>query len=339
MAPGSPPDDPVRGLAPCFIPLRLLQSGGSFCRTPSAASDTPVRGAGFTPDDPVRGPAPCFIPPRLLHSGGSFCHILSPASDAPVRWQWVHPRTIQSGTLRRASFLRGCFNPGGLFVVLSLPPRTLQSVAPGSPPDDPVRGLMLCFIPPRLLQYGASFCRILPVASDAPVRGTGFTPGRSSLGARAVLPLAPDAPIRGVVFLSLLDDFAVCVRGALVFFFFRAPIVVATPPLFPLRFAFPVPSPPSPPPVLSSPAPFLSLCGGFAGACTQAPSVHARMLLCFGAGTHVHSSSLFPACFLFSCIVPPFVPSSLTLTLLAWETPEVGPLPVPDPNRVGDPRG
>ena len=135
-----------------------------------------------------------------------------------------------------------------------------------------------------------------------------------------MLPLAPDAPIRGVIVLSLLADFAVCVRGALVFCllfvrFFRAPIVVAPPPLSLLRFAFPAPSPPSLPPVLSSPAPFLSLCGGFAGARTQAPSVYARMLLCFGAGTQVHSSSPFPVCFLFSCIVPPFVPSLVACTL------------------------
>ena len=191
MAPGSPPDDPVRGLAPCFTPPWLLQSGGSFCHILSAASDAPVRGTGFTPDDPVRGFAPCFSPPRLLPSGGSICRTLFAASDAPVRgagftpgrstpgasavlhsapvapirgvslsyslcclgssspWRRVHPRTIQFGGLRRASVLPGCSNPGGLFVVLSLPPRTLQSVAPGSPPDDPVRGLMWCFIPSR----------------------------------------------------------------------------------------------------------------------------------------------------------------------------------------------
>ena len=82
-------------------------------------------------------------------------------------------------------------------------------MAPGSPPDDLVRGLVLCFIPPRMLQSGASFCRILSVASDAPVRGTGFTPGRSSPGARAELHAAPDAPIRGVMYLSLFADFSV----------------------------------------------------------------------------------------------------------------------------------
>ena len=77
----------------------------------------------------------------------------------------------------------------------------LQSVAPGSPPEDPDPGLVPCFIPPRCLQSGASFYRILSVASDDPVRGTWFTPRRSSPGAWAVLRSAPDAPIRGV-FLS-----------------------------------------------------------------------------------------------------------------------------------------
>ena len=108
----------------------------------------------------------------------------------------------------------------------------------------------------------------------------------------------------------------VCVCVALVLFFlFRAPIVVARPPLPPLRFAFPpaLSSPPPPPspsvPFLSSPAPSPSLCGGFAGARTQAPSFYARMLLCFGAGTHVHSSSFFPDFSLFSCFVPLHVPS------------------------------
>ena len=75
----------------------------------------------------------------------------------------------------------------------------LQSVAPGSPPDDPVRGLLPCFIPPWMLHSGASVYRILSVASDAPVRGTRFSPGRSSPEPWAVLHSAPDAPIRGVL--------------------------------------------------------------------------------------------------------------------------------------------
>ena len=201
VAPGSPPDDPVRGLAPCFIPPRLLQSGGSFCHILSAASDAPVRGTGFTPGRSSPGASAMLHSAPVAPIRGVFLSYSLRRLGRSSPWQRVHPRTIQSGGLHRASFLPGCSIPGGLFVVLSLPPRTLQSVAPGSPPGDPVRGLMLCFIPPRLLQSGASFCRILPVASDAPVRGTGFTPGRSSPGACAVLHSSPVAPIRGV-FLS-----------------------------------------------------------------------------------------------------------------------------------------
>ena len=110
----------------------------------------------------------------------------------------VLPRTIQSGGLGRAPLRPRCSNPGRLFVVFSPLPRTLQSVAQGSPQDDPVGGLVPCFTPPRLLHSGASFFRILCVASDAPVRCAGSTPGRSSPGAWAVLHSALDAPIRGV---------------------------------------------------------------------------------------------------------------------------------------------
>ena len=197
-APGAPPDDPVRGFGPCSCPPRMLQSGASFCRILSVASDDPVRGPGFPPG----------------RSSPGDCAVLHSAPDAPIRgvflwyslrclgrsspWHRVLPRTIQSGGLGRAALRPGCSNPGRLLVVFSPLPRTLQSVAPGSPPDDPVRGLVPCFIPPRMLQSGASFFRILSVASDAPVRGTRFSPGRSSPGAWAVLHSAPDAPIRGV---------------------------------------------------------------------------------------------------------------------------------------------
>ena len=58
-----------------------------------------------------------------------------------------------------------------------------------------------------MLQSGASFCHIFSVASNAPVRGTGFTPGRSSPGARDELHSAPDAPIRGVMYLTLFAVF------------------------------------------------------------------------------------------------------------------------------------
>ena len=209
MAPGSPPDDPVRGLVPYFIPPQMLQSGASFSRILSVASDAPVRGTGFTPGRSSPGAS------AVLHS----------APDAPTRgvflsyslrcvrrsslWHRVHPRTIQSGGYCLASFRPGCSNPGRLFIVFSPLPPTLQSVAPGLRPDDPVRGLAPCFIPPRMLQSGASFCRFLSVASDAPVRGTGFTPGRSSPGARAEVHAAPDAPIRGVMYLSLFAVFSV----------------------------------------------------------------------------------------------------------------------------------
>ena len=200
VAPGSAPDDPVRGLVPCFIPPRMLQSGASFFRILSVASDAPVRGTWFTPGRSSQGAS------AVLHS----------APDAPIRgvllsyclrclgrsspWHRVLPRTIQSGGLCRAPFRPGCSNPARLLVVFSPLPRMLQSVAPGSPPVDPVRGLVPCFIPPRMLQSGASFYRILSVASDAPVRGTWFTPGRSSPGASAVLHSDPDAPIRAVFF-------------------------------------------------------------------------------------------------------------------------------------------
>ena len=198
MSAGSAPDDPVRGLVPCFIPPRMLQSGASLCRILSVASDAPVRGTGFTPGRLSPGAS------AVLHS----------APDAPIRgvflsyslrrlgrsspWHRVHPRMIQSRGWCRASVRPGCSNPGRLFVIFSPLPRTPQSVAPGSPPNDPIRELVPCFIPPRMLQSRASFCRILSAASDAPVRVSGFTPGRSSPGASAVFHSAPDAPIRGV---------------------------------------------------------------------------------------------------------------------------------------------
>ena len=175
VAPVSPPDDPVRGLVPCLFPPWVLQSWPSFYRIPSVASDAPVRGTGFAPGRTSPGASA----------------VLLAAPDAPNR------AVISSYSLR----CLGRSSPGRLFMVFSPLPRTLQSVAPGSPPDDPVRGPAPCFIGPRMLHSGASLCHILSAASDAPVRGTGFTPGRSSPGASAVLQSAPFAPIRGV-FLS-----------------------------------------------------------------------------------------------------------------------------------------
>ena len=113
----------------------------------------------------------------------------------------VSPRTIQSGGSGRASFRPGCCNLRRLFNLFFPLPLTLHPVAPGSPLDDLVRGLVPCFVPSQMLHSGASFYRVLSVASDAPVRSTGFSPGRSSAGARAVLHSALDAPLLGV-FLS-----------------------------------------------------------------------------------------------------------------------------------------
>ena len=198
MAPGSPPDDPVRGLVPCFIPTRMLQSWASVYCILSVAPDAPVRGTGFTPGRSSPGAS------AVLHSApdapiwGVFLSYSLRCLGRSSPWHRDHPRTIQSRGWCRASFRPGCSNPGRLFVVFSPLPRTLQSVALGSPPDDPVWGLVPRFIPPRMLQSGASFYRILSAASDAPVRGNGFTPGRSSPGASAVLHSALDALIRGV---------------------------------------------------------------------------------------------------------------------------------------------
>ena len=201
MAPGSPPDDPVRGLGPCFFPPRMLQSGASFCRILSAASDAPVHGTGFTPrrSSPGARALPLSAPDAPIR--GVFLSYSLRCLGRSSPWHRVHPRTIKSGGSGRASFRPGCSNPGRLFVVFSPLPRTLQSVAPGSAPDDPVRGLVPCFVPPRMLFSGASGFCFLSVAPDAPVRSTWFSPGRSSLGARAALHSAPDAPILGV-FLS-----------------------------------------------------------------------------------------------------------------------------------------
>ena len=137
MAPGSPPDDPVGVLAPCFIPPRLLQSGGSFCHILSAASDAPVRGTGFTPGRSSPGASAVLHSAPVAPIRGVFLSLSPCCLGRSSPWRRVHPRTIQSGGLCCASLRPVCSNPGRLFVVFSPLPRTLQSVAPGSPPDDP----------------------------------------------------------------------------------------------------------------------------------------------------------------------------------------------------------
>ena len=76
------------------------------------------------------------------------------------------PPHIQSGGSGHAPLNPGCPNPGRLLDVFSPLPRTLQSVAPGLPPDDPVRGLGPSSTPPRMLQSGAS-CFLLSLLSSA----------------------------------------------------------------------------------------------------------------------------------------------------------------------------
>ena len=199
VALGSALDDPVRGLVPGFIPPRMLQSGASFYRILSIASDAPVRCTCFTPRRSSPGASAVLHSTPVAPFRGVFFTYSLRCLGCSCPWPRVLPRTIQSGGLGRAPLRPECSNPGRHLVVFSPLLRTLQSVAPGSPPHDPVRGLVPCFIPPRLLQSGASFYRILSVASDAPVLGTWFTPGQSSPGASAVLHSAPVALLRGVV--------------------------------------------------------------------------------------------------------------------------------------------
>ena len=156
VAPGSFPDDPVRGLVPCFNPPRLLQSGASFYRILSVASDAPVRGTWFTPGRSSPGASAVLHPALVAPIWGVFKTHSLRCLRCSSSWHWVLPWTIQSWGLGSAPIRPECSNPGRLFVVFSPLPRTLQSVAPGSPPDDPVRGLVPCFIPPRLLQSGVS---------------------------------------------------------------------------------------------------------------------------------------------------------------------------------------
>ena len=171
VALGSPPDDPVRGLVPCFIPPRLLHSGASIYRILSVASNAPVRGTWLTPgrSSPGASAVPHSAPVAPIR--GVFLSYSLRSLGCSCPWHRVFPRTILSGGLRRAPLRPGCSSPGCLFIVFSPLPRMLQSVAPGSPPDDPVQGLVPCSTPPRLLQSLASFYRIISVAPDAPIRG------------------------------------------------------------------------------------------------------------------------------------------------------------------------
>ena len=201
MAPGPPLDDPVRGLVSCFVTYRMLHSGAPFNCILSFALDASLRSTGFSPGRPSPGARAALLSAPDAPLLGVVLTYSLRCLGRSSPWRRVHPRTIQSGGLCSASFRPGCSIPGRLFIILSPLPRILQSVAPVSPPDDPVRGLLPCLMPPRILHSGASFYRILSVAPDAPVCGTAFTPGRSSPGASAVPLSAPGAPTLAV-FLS-----------------------------------------------------------------------------------------------------------------------------------------
>ena len=185
----------------------LLFLFSSLCRSAAvsfslfAAPDLPFPGR-FVPGRPSPGAlrprefqfaAPGAPPDFLPYS------LCRPRRSSPC--PRVHPRTIQSGGSGRASLRPGCSNPVRLSVIFFPLPRTLLPMAPGSPLDDPVRGLVPCSGPSRMLHSGAPLNCILSFAFDAPVCSTGFSPGRSSPGARALLHSAPDAPLLGV-FLS-----------------------------------------------------------------------------------------------------------------------------------------
>ena len=185
---------------PCGAgPLDPHPSGDCFVRLARVAPLPPPHLIPVPPPIAHRlGRAP--LRPRCSNPGRLFV-VFSPLTQTLQSMAPGSPPDDPVQRLGRAPLRPGCSNPGRPFIVFSPLPRTLQSVATGLPPDDPIRGLEPCFIPPRMLLSGASFCRILSVASDARVRGTWFTPGRSSPGASAVLHSAPVAPIWGV-FLS-----------------------------------------------------------------------------------------------------------------------------------------
>ena len=184
MAPGSPPDDPVRGLVPCFIPPRMLQSGASLL-------SYSLRCLGCScPWHPVL--------PRTIQSVA--WAVLHSAPDAPIRgvflsyslrclgrsslWHRFLPRTIQSGGLGRAPLRPGCSSPGHLLVVFPPLPRTLQPMAPGSPPYDSVRGLGRAPLRPGYSNPG----RLFVVFPPLPRTLQSVAPGSP-----------PDDPVRGLL--------------------------------------------------------------------------------------------------------------------------------------------
>ena len=154
--------------------------------------------------------SPCsclsFPPPCPLRSGPSGPGSLCPCAHVPIRlpfFSFSH-LALSPPAWCLLSFLSSPFCSLPLFL-FSSPCRSaavLDSFSLFAAPDLPFPGRCVpgCFSP-RHWVHPRTFCRIPSVVLDAPGHGTGFTPGQSSLGARAVLHSAPDAPIRGV-FLS-----------------------------------------------------------------------------------------------------------------------------------------
>ena len=249
----------------------------------------------------------------LCSPGRSNPGLLASSPDIPVQGFCPRDVPVRVALLPAGTLFPGCPSPGSL---------RLSSC--------------LFFLLDAPVQEAPLLCGFF-LAPDVPVCGTGSTP--------------PDDPVRGLcttlpwmfqsgaLYYSSLSTLAGG-GGVCASLFFRAPSAAPLPPLLPALLCVPscsppvaflsvslpstprFPSLPRSPPSLPS-APFSSLCGGFAGARTQAPSLYVCMLLCFGAGTHAQTrfcgfllcSLFFPAFSLFSCIAicfnacPP-VPSS-----------------------------
>ena len=120
----------------------MLQFWASLCRILSVASDAPVRGTWFTPGRSSPGASAPLHSAPIAPFRGFFLTFSLRRLGCSSPWHRVLSQTIQSEGLGRAPLRPGCSKPGRPFDVFSPLPRTLQSVAPGSPPDDPVRGLL-----------------------------------------------------------------------------------------------------------------------------------------------------------------------------------------------------
>ena len=151
---------------------------------------------GSAPDDPVRGLVPCFFPPRLLHPRASFLTYSLCCLGCSSPWHRVLPRTIQSGGSGRAPLRPGCSSPGRLFDVFSPLPWTLQSVAPGSAPDDPVRGLVPASFRPGCSIPGRLFCVFSPLPPMLQSVAPGSPPDDT---VRGLGPCSSPAPPRSAV--------------------------------------------------------------------------------------------------------------------------------------------